>query len=165
MASRVVVHTAIQERNLARSQFPPAFMDVSLKSLFKSIKAVAVRRKAPTIDVLIATTLPITFPNLEAEIRALTSAAARESRGPQAVQYVSRALNLASDLVGIAPVVGSPMKSAIGTLVNILDAIAVSKPPLAAILVLIAHLSETRSEQRRHFAPKDQALPPGKGCK
>ena len=120
-----------KEGNLARSQFSPAFMDVILKSPFKSIKAIAVRRKAPTIDVLIATTLPITFPNLEAEIRALTSAAARESRGPQAVRYVSRALNLASNLVGIAPVVGSPMKSAIGTLVIILDAIAVSKPPLA----------------------------------
>jgi len=130
-------------------------MDVILKSPFKSIKAIAVRRKAPTIDVLIATTLPITFPNLEAEIRALTSAAARESRGPQAVRYVSRALNLASNLVGIAPVVGSPMKFAI----------AVSKPPLAAISVLIAHLPESRSEQRRHFAPKHQALLPGKGCR
>jgi len=123
----------------ARSPFSPAFMDIILKSLFKPIKAIAVRRKAPTIDVLIATTLPITFPNIEAEIGALTSAAARESRGPQAVRYVSRALNLASNLVGIAPVVGSPMKSAIVTLVNILDAIAVSKPSFAAISVLIAH--------------------------
>jgi hypothetical protein len=110
------------------SQFSPAFMDDILKSLFKTMKAIAVRRKAPTIDVLIATTLPIAFPNLEAEIGALTSAASRESRGPQAVRYLSRALDLASDLVGIAPVVGSPMKSAIGTLVKILDAITVSKP-------------------------------------
>jgi hypothetical protein len=152
-------------KGISPSQFYPAFMDDILKSLFKTMKAIAVRRKAPTIDVLIATTLPITFPNLEAEIGALTSAAARESRGPQAVRYLSRALDLASNLVGIAPVVGSPMKSAIGTLVKILDAITVSKPPLAAISVLNAHLPETRSEQRRHFALKDQALLPGKACK